>query len=99
MEVTVATSSQDFNFLFTVDLVPRDGTALLFLDYFLDDITLTFLPGQSNATFSVLTTDDIVLELMEEFFIDIVNVSVPTLVGIGTPETATVRIMDDEPGV
>ena len=60
---------------------------------------VTFQPGQSNVTFEVPTTEDFIVELTENFFIDIVNVTESMFVGIGAPETATVNIMDNEPGV
>ena len=77
----------------TVDLATADGTAVAGDDYTSTTGTVTFAPGVTAATFTVLTTDDAVDEPDETL-----SVSVTGTTGAAgdTSDTGTGTIVDDE---
>ena len=65
------------------------------MDYTSGPYTVTFLAGQTTATFDVPINDDNVLEGNQNFMLTI-NSSLPNGVTHGTPSEATVIIMDND---
>src|SRR5207249_489029 len=78
----------------TVDYATADGTATAPADYLaIPTTTLTFNPGQTTKTITVLVNGDILDEPNETFT---VNLSNPTNATLSTA-TATGTIVDDDP--
>jgi probable HAF family extracellular repeat protein len=80
----------------TVTYTTANGNATAGTDYLADSGTVTFVPGQTTATISLLVNGDRVGEANETF---LVNLSQPTgsaMVGDGQ---GVVTIVDDEPRV
>ena len=65
------------------------------MDYDSGPYTVTFLAGQTTATFNVPINDDNVLEGNENFMLTI-DSPLPNGVAHGTPSQATVIIMDND---
>ena len=66
------------------------------MDYTSGPYTVTFLPGQTTATFDVPIIDDNILEGNENFILTIDSSSLPSDVTVGSPGQATVNIVDDD---
>ena len=77
----------------TVDYATSDGTASERSDYITARGTLTFAPGDTSKTFTVLINDDSFVEGSENFSI---NLSNPVGFSLGTPATAVVNILDNQ---
>ncbi|MBI4663139.1 MAG: hypothetical protein HY735_30395 [Verrucomicrobia bacterium] len=80
----------------TVNFATADGTALANFDYLGTTNTLTFDPGVTNKTISVLVYGDLLDEPNETFF---VNLSNPSNAAIEVGQGKAVIINDDEPPV
>jgi hypothetical protein len=79
----------------TVNWATANGTAVAGSDYQAASGTLTFAPGQTSQTVTVLVNGDRLGELSEKFF---VNLSSPTNARIADGQ-AVASIMDDEPRI
>ena len=77
----------------TVDYITMDGTAVAGSDYAATGGTLTFAAGETTQTFVVVTQDDDQNEPNETI---ILNLSDPTGVVLGSTDTATLTILDDD---
>jgi hypothetical protein len=77
----------------TVNYATSDGSATAGSDYTTRSGTLTFIPGQTSRTFTVPIINDTNTELNETFT---VTLSTPTNASLGTPNPATVTIIDDD---
>ena len=66
------------------------------MDYTSGPYTITFLAGQTTATFDIPINDDNIYEGNENFILSIDNTSLPTGVTRGSPGEATVTIVDDD---
>ena len=66
------------------------------VDYDSGPYTVTFTAGVTRVPFDVSIDNDNELENPEQFRLDIVAGSLPTNVNVGTPNSATVTINDDE---
>ncbi len=77
----------------TVTLTTSNGTALSGSDYLTTQIDVTFAAGQSNATVLIPIVDNFSGELTERFH---VFLSAPVGALLGSPETATVTIFDND---
>ena len=66
------------------------------MDYTSGPYTVTFLAGSTTATFNVPINDDNIYEGNENFILTIDETSLPTGVTRGTPDEATVTIVDDD---
>jgi hypothetical protein len=78
----------------TVNYSTSDGTASSGLDYSAASGSITFLPGQKSATFSVPITDDVLYEPNEN-----INVSLSNAIGtsLTIPFAAVLTIVDNDP--
>jgi len=65
------------------------------VDYDSGPYSVIFTAGVTRVSFDVPINDDNELENSEQFRLDIFR-SLPTNVNLGTPNTATVTISDDE---
>jgi hypothetical protein len=77
----------------TVSYATSNGSATAGSDYTTRSGTLTFLPNQSSQSFTVPITQDTVYEGNEQFT---VTLSTPVGCSIGSPNPATVTILDDD---
>ena len=66
------------------------------MDYTSGPYTVTFPAGQTTATFNIPITDDMILEINEDFMFTINQTSLPTVVTRGTLDEATVTIVDND---
>ena len=66
------------------------------MDYTSGPYTVTIPAGQTNATFNVPITDDMILEGDENFMLTIDGTSLPDGVAPGIPDEATVTIVDND---
>ena len=66
------------------------------MDYTSGPYTVTFPAGSTTATFDVPINDDNILEGNEDFILNIDGASLPTGVTAGSPDEATVTIVDDD---
>ncbi|HYI60372.1 MAG TPA: TIGR03118 family protein [Acidimicrobiales bacterium] len=73
----------------------RPGQANQKTDYEMAVGILTFLPGQTSRTFSVLPVNDPFVEGPEDIGLMVANVT-GAGVGLGSPATATLRIVDND---
>ncbi|MBN1219676.1 MAG: hypothetical protein JXM69_12165 [Anaerolineae bacterium] len=81
----------------TVNYTTNNVTAVAGADYIFTANTLTFAPGQTSRTFDVTIIGDIQPELDETFNVILSN---PTNATLGTPNPATITIInDDQPTV
>jgi hypothetical protein len=78
--------------LITVQFATINGTATSALDYVLNAGKVTFLPGQTEKTISVLAFDDGSYETQEEFFIQLTGAANAELV----KDRAVGRIVDND---
>ena len=58
--------------------------------------SVTFPPGVTRATFNINITDDDIFEGPETFILSIISSSLPSRVTRGSPNRATVIIMDND---
>jgi hypothetical protein len=80
----------------TLDETPGAGHASQASDYEIAVGTLTFAPGETSKTFSVLIVDDSLVESGGETFGLSLSNPTGTGVGLGTPNTAEVTIIDND---
>ena len=66
------------------------------MDYTSGPYTVIIPAGQTTATFNIPITDDMILEIDEDFMLTIDGPSLPTGVTRGTPNVTTVTIVDDD---
>ena len=66
------------------------------MDYTSGPYTVTFLAGETTATFNVPINDGNIYEGNENFMLTIDETSLPTGVTRGDPGEATVTIVDDD---
>jgi len=76
-----------------VDYATSNGTAIDNRDYTLASGTLTFAPGETSKTFTVLITDDAYAESSETINLTLGNAVEATL---GSPSTAVLTIIDND---
>ena len=99
MNVTLVlrVSTPFFSFSFTVTVNTTDITAAAGEDYVPGGYTVSFQPGQSEATLVVPTIDDDIVEIDEFYSLGAVIVSTSeSRVVIGTSDVANVTIQDNE---
>jgi CSLREA domain-containing protein len=77
----------------TVGYSASGGTATAGADFASTSGTLTFAPGQEHLTFTVVITDDALLEGNETILLTLFG---PTGATLSAPSTATLTIRDDE---
>ena len=77
----------------TVNYATSDGSATAGSDYTTTSGMLTFLPGDTSKTFTVPITQDSVYEGNETFN---VTLSAPVGASLGSPNPATVTIVEDD---
>ena len=77
----------------TFDETPGAGHATQASDYEIASGTLTFGPGETSKTFTVLIVDDKVLEGNETLGLSLSNVS---NIALGSPSTAELTIIDND---
>ena len=66
------------------------------VDYTSGPYTITFLPGQTSATFDVPINDDNIYEINEDFMLTIDETSLPIGITCGSPGEVAVTIVDDD---
>ena len=99
MNVTLVlrVSTSDFSFPFTVTVNTTDITAVAGEDYVPGGYTVSFQPGQDEATLVVPTIDDDIVEIDEFYSSRAVIVSTSeSRVVIGSSDVANVTIRDNE---
>ena len=89
-----ATLSAPSAFTVTVGFTTIDGTAIAGTDYTAASGTLTFAPGQTTATITVTILDNAAFS--GDRALDI-TLSDPVEAELGTPSTATLTIVEDDP--
>jgi hypothetical protein len=77
----------------TVQLATRDGKAKAGKDYASDSGTVTFVPGVTTTTFTVLVNGDRKSETNEKFFVDLTN---PTNATVSAPGYGIGTIKNDD---
>ncbi|MDM8519647.1 Calx-beta domain-containing protein [Anaerolineales bacterium HSG6] len=77
----------------TVKLSSSDGTASAGADYLPISQTVTFLPGQAEQTIAIVITDDVVIESIETFVLQLSNY---TNLNVGSPNVTLVSINEDD---
>jgi hypothetical protein len=92
VQLTV-TRSGDLCGAATVDYSTSDGSAAQKTDYEISSGTVKFASGESSKDFLLLITEDHFVETAEQFNVALSNPAGATL---GTPNTATVTINDDD---
>jgi len=90
--ITVTLSSASTQTI-TVSYATSDGTATAPADYTSTANTLTFIPGQTARTFDVPIADDTLDEDDESLQ---VTLGAPTNATLGSPNPATITILDDD---
>ena len=97
MNVTLVlrVSTSDFSFPFSVTVNTTDITAAAGEDYVPGGYTVSFQPGQDEATLVVPTIDDDIVEIDEFYRVSIVSTSESRVV-IGSSDVANVTIQDNE---
>ncbi|HEY3026764.1 MAG TPA: Ig-like domain-containing protein, partial [Pyrinomonadaceae bacterium] len=93
LPVTI-TRSGDISGTATVEYQTADGTATRTMDYNFAAGRLSFAPFETSKTIYLLINDDAKIEGTEELTISLSNPSGGTL---GTPSTATIQILDNNP--
>ena len=78
----------------TVDYATMDGTAHAGFDYFAQQGTLRFLPGETNKLIQVPIIDDPIAEPDETFTVVLSNPSTGAM--LGAVSSATVTVVDDD---
>ena len=79
----------------TIDYSTSDETAVAGQDYTSVSGTLSFAPGETYKPLAVPMLDDNITETLESFKVSLNNANGSS--GLGTPNTAEVFIIDDEP--
>jgi hypothetical protein len=79
----------------SLDYATRDGSATAGNDYAATTGTLSFADGETSQSFSVAILDDTLFEGDESFSVGLSNVTGGA--SLGTPATANVTIMEDDP--
>lgn len=87
------TRAGDTSVATTVEFVTNDGSAIERTDYTIASGTLTFAPGQSSETISIVIGDDTYQEGNENLYVILSNATGASLV---TPSIAIVTITDDD---
>ena len=77
----------------TVDYAITGGSATTFVDYTLTDGTVTFAPGETSKTLSLLLNDDDREEITEDLVVTLSNV---VNAALGTNTELTVEIIDND---
>ena len=97
MNVTLVlrTNTSFYSFPFTVTVNTTDITAVAGEDYVPGGYTVSFQPGQDEATLVVPTIDDDIVEIDEFYRVSIVSTSESRVV-IGSSDVANVTIRDNE---
>lgn len=80
----------------TVDYATRGATATADVDYVTTSGTITFNPGETSQTITIDVIGDLDVELREQFFVDLSNVSNAL---IGSPFGIGEIISEDVPGI
>ena len=67
-------------------------------DYVIQESTLFFPPGQTELSFTINITDDVLAEPTEVFTLELLRPQQATAVSVarGTPHFAQVRVIDDD---
>ena len=88
-------STTDFSFPFTVTVDTTDITAVAEVDYVPGGYTVSFQPGQDEATLVVPTIDDDIVEMVEMYSAMIASTSVDRVL-IGSSDMANITIQDND---
>ena len=98
LEIQVSISNPDPDLETSVDVVISGGSATANEDYqSFYTKTITFPAGSLERQYFTLTTlDDDIQETEESIVFDLQNVQGPENAGIGSPETLTVTLQDDD---
>ncbi len=96
VSVSLAVTSTNYSFSFTVFLSYEDNTASNGVDYLSKVFSLDFSAEQSTAMFEVPTIDDNIAELPESFTLVIVNTTIPTPVTRNDTVNASVHLIDND---
>src|SRR5262245_8719553 len=86
----------DGNFPVSVNYFTTDGTATNGVDYIGATNTLIFAAGEKARTFTIPILNDGIKESLKMFRVTLTN---PTNQVLGVQKSATVRILDNDPGV
>ncbi len=78
----------------TVEFASANGTATAGTDYIATSGALSFEPGETSKTFTVTVLDDALGEGAKTVLLNLRNPNTGAF--LGTPATATLRILDDE---
>ena len=93
--LTIKASTASHSFPFTITMETMDITAVAGEDYTPGGYTVSFQPGQDEATVVVPTIDDTTPELDEMYSVTITNTSEDRVL-VGFPNVANVTIQDNE---
>ena len=96
VSVSLAVTSTNYSFSFTVFLSYEDNTASNGVDYLSKVVSLNFSANQSKVMFEVPTIDDNIAELPESFTLVIVNTTIPTPVTRNDTVNASVHLIDND---
>ena len=96
VSVSLAVTSTNYSFSFSVFLSCEDNTASNGVDYLSKVSRLDFSAEQNRATFEVPTIDDNIAELPESFMLVIVNTTIPTPVMRKDTVNASVHLIDND---
>ena len=88
-------STPFFSFSFTVTVNTRNITAVAEVDYVPGGYTVSFQPGQDEATLDVPTMDDNIVEMIEMYSAIIASTSVDRVL-IGSSDMANITIQDND---
>ena len=94
--VSLAVTSTNYSFSFTVFLSYEDNTASNGVDYLSKVFRLDFSAEQNRAMFEVPTIDDNIAELPESITLVIVNTTIPTPVMRKDTVNASVHLSDND---
>ena len=94
--LTIRANTSSYSFPFAVTVRKMDITAVAGEDYTPGGYTVSFQPGQDEATLVIATIDDNTVEIEEFYRAAIVNTSESRVV-IGSSDMANVTILDNEP--
>ena len=95
MTLVLRVSTSDFSFPFTVTVNTTDITAVAGEDYAPRGYTVSFQPGQNEATLDVPTMDDNIVEMVEMYSAIITSTSVDRVL-IGSSNMANITIQDND---
>ena len=96
VSVSLAVTSTNYSFSFSVFLSYEDNTASNGVDYLSKVFSLDFSAEQNRATFEVPTIDDNIAELPESFTLVIVNTTIPTPVMRKDTVNTSVHLIDND---